>query len=60
MKVYIIKAFYAPDSTSWNIAAFSNKEKAKQMCDRLNSQHEDDEYSYEIESFELDSGEEEW
>jgi len=59
MKAYIIKAYNAQDGASWNIAAFSDKEKAKHMCDRLNSQHDEDEYSYEIECFELDSEEEE-
>lgn len=61
MKIYVIKAYYAPDGASWNIAAFSDKckEKAKRMCDRLNSQHDNDGYSYEIESYELDSEEEE-
>ena len=58
MKAYVISCFYEPDETSWNIAAFSDKEKAKQMCDRLNSQHDEDGYEYEIESFELDSEEE--
>ena len=54
-KIYIISCYYEPDGSSWNICAFSDKEKAKQMCDRFNSQHDDDGYEYSIESFELDS-----
>ena len=52
-KVYVISCYYELDGTSWNIAAFSKKEKAKMICDRLNSDHEDDGYDYRIESFEL-------
>ncbi len=57
MKVYVISCYYEPDGTSWNIAAFSDKEKAKRMCDRLNIDHEEDGYSYEIQSFMLDEEE---
>jgi hypothetical protein len=57
MKVYVISCYYEPDGTSWNIAAFSDKEKAKIMCDRLNIEHEEDGYSYEIQSFMLDEEE---
>ena len=60
MKVYIITCYYEPDGTHWNISAFSDKEKAKMICDRLNSEHEDDGYEYRIESFELDGGNREW
>jgi hypothetical protein len=57
MKVYIISCYYEPDGTSWNIAAFSDKERAKIMCDRLNDDHDEDGYSYEIQSFMLDEEE---